>query len=148
MRISAKGRYGLAAMIVIAQGDFDGNYVPVIVISEKLGLSKIYLEQVFSLLKRAGLVSSVKGAQGGYRLAKSPDTMSAYEILASLEQILFESTESSVEEQAPFIEQVMQTFVFDVLDVTVKEKMEQITLSQLVTESNKFKDKSNFMFFI
>ncbi|MEG0310467.1 MAG: Rrf2 family transcriptional regulator [Eubacterium sp.] len=148
MRISAKGRYGLAAMIVIAQGDFDGNYVPVIVISEKLGLSKIYLEQVFSLLKRAGLVSSVKGAQGGYRLAKSPDTMSAYEILASLEQILFESTESSVEEQAPFIEQVMQTFVFDVLDATVKEKMEQITLSQLVTESNKFKDKSNFMFFI
>ncbi|MEF9918821.1 MAG: Rrf2 family transcriptional regulator [Eubacterium sp.] len=148
MRISAKGRYGLAAMIVIAQGDFDGNYVPVIVISEKLGLSKIYLEQVFSLLKRAGLVSSVKGAQGGYRLAKSPDTMSAYEILASLEQILFESTESSVEEQAPFIEQVMQTFVFDVLDATVKEKMEQITLSQLVAESNKFKDKSNFMFFI
>lgn len=148
MRISAKGRYGLAAMIVIAQGDFDGNYVPVIVISEKLGLSKIYLEQVFSLLKRAGLVSSVKGAQGGYRLAKSPDTMSAYEILASLEQILFESTESSVEEQAPFIEQVMQTFVFDVLDATVKEKMEQITLSQLVTEANKFKDKSNFMFFI
>ncbi|MEG0812145.1 MAG: Rrf2 family transcriptional regulator [Eubacterium sp.] len=148
MRISAKGRYGLAAMIVIAQGDFDGNYVPVIVISEKLGLSKIYLEQVFSLLKRAGLVSSVKGAQGGYRLAKSPDTMSAYEILASLEQILFESTESSVEEQAPFIEQVMQTFVFDVLDATVKEKMEQITLSQLVAEANKFKDKSNFMFFI
>ncbi len=71
MRISAKGRYGLAAMITIALESQDNECIPVILIAEKLGLSKIYLEQVFALLKRGQLVDSVKGAQGGYRLRRA-----------------------------------------------------------------------------
>ena len=58
MRISSKCRYGMAAMISIALSDVE--CVTIISISEKLGISKIYLEQVFSLLKRAGLVNSIK----------------------------------------------------------------------------------------
>lgn len=148
MRISAKGRYGMAAMIAIAQGDFEGDYVPVIMIAEKLGLSKIYLEQVFSLLKRAGLVSSIKGAQGGYRLTREPDQINAYEILTALEQILFETTEISVEEASPAIEHAMQKSVFSQLDKTVKECLEQVTLDQLVTEAGQYKGNNHFMFFI
>ncbi len=67
MKVSAKGRYGLAAMISISQSYTAKEYITVSSIAEKLGISKIYLEQVFSQLKRAGLVSSVKGAQRGYR---------------------------------------------------------------------------------
>ena len=68
MRISAKGRYALAAAISMARQYGTGEHITAISISEKLGISKIYLEQVFSLLKRAGLVNTVKGAQGGYAL--------------------------------------------------------------------------------
>ncbi|MEI6102174.1 MAG: Rrf2 family transcriptional regulator, partial [Eubacteriales bacterium] len=70
MRISAKSRYALAAITYMAIIDNKKECVTVISISEQLGISKIYLEQVFSLLKRAKLVVSIKGAQGGYRLAK------------------------------------------------------------------------------
>lgn len=62
MKISSKGRYGLAAMICIAQNCKNNECITIIKISEILGISKIYLEQVFSLLKRAGLVNSIKGA--------------------------------------------------------------------------------------
>ena len=53
MRISAKGRYGLAAMAYLAHSYNNGAPVTIIRISEKLGISKIYLEQVFSLLRKA-----------------------------------------------------------------------------------------------
>ena len=55
MKISAKGRYGLAAMIVLARSYESSSPVTIISISEHLGISKIYLEQVFSLLKRSFL---------------------------------------------------------------------------------------------
>lgn len=75
MRISAKGRYALAAIISMAQQYNSGEHITVISISEKLGLSKIYLEQVFALLKKAEIVSSAKGAQGGYQLTRMPGQM-------------------------------------------------------------------------
>jgi Rrf2 family protein len=70
MRISSKGRYGIAAMISMAQNQSKNAYITIISIAEKLGISKIYLEQVFSLRKRAEMVHSIKGAQGGYRRAR------------------------------------------------------------------------------
>lgn len=81
MRISAKGRYGLAAMITLAQESTQDLCTQrVIVIAEKLGLSKIYLEQVFALLKRGKLVTSIKGAQGGCSLSRPAPQINAYEI--------------------------------------------------------------------
>ena len=90
MRISAKGRYGLAAMAYLAHSYNNGAPVTIIRISEKLGISKIYLEQVFSLLKRAGLVHSLKGSQGGYQLSRRPGEISAYDILSAIELGLLE----------------------------------------------------------
>ena len=87
-------------MIELSWMSREGHHVPVAILAENLGISKIYLEQIFSLLKRSGLVASVKGAQGGYHLAKPASEISVYEILKALEQILFEPTESSVDERA------------------------------------------------
>lgn len=64
MRISAKGRYGIASMIELSWMSREGHHVPVAILAENLGISKIYLEQIFSLLKRSGLVASVKGGSG------------------------------------------------------------------------------------
>ncbi|HEX2985812.1 MAG TPA: Rrf2 family transcriptional regulator [Caproiciproducens sp.] len=147
MRISSKGRYGLAAMINMAQNYASNECITIISISEKLGISKIYLEQVFSLLKRAGLVFAAKGAQGGYKLIKNPKDITAYEILHALEQSLFEKTEESVAKQALYIEEAMQTAVFAKIDDAVKATLEKVTLDDLLMELEKQKTEG-FMFYI
>ena len=148
MRISSKGRYGLAAMISMAQNYANNECITIVSISEKLGVSKIYLEQVFSLLKRAELVFAAKGAQGGYKLAKPPQTINANEILRALEQSLFEKTDESVAKQANDIEQTMQKFVFSAVDDSIASTLEKITLYDLADEVEKQKQTSGFMFYI
>lgn len=148
MRISAKGRYGLAAMINMAQNYESGEYITVISISEKLGISKIYLEQVFSLLKRGGIVTSVKGAQGGYLLTRMPRQITVYDVLSAVEQSLFESAEETVSQKAHEIDAAMKTLVFDTLDSAVKAALQKVTLYDLVGEAEKQKQGQALMFFI
>jgi len=131
LRISSKGRYGLAAMIVLG-ADYPGSEcVTVLSVAEKLGISKIYLEQVFTLLKRAELVNSVKGSQGGYRLTRPPELISAYDILRAAELSLFESTQSSVEHRANAIELAMDELVWQAADRALESALADITLAQL-----------------
>ena len=148
MRISAKGRYGLAAMVELTWLSANGKLIPVATLSDHLGISKIYLEQIFALLKRGKLVTSVKGAQGGYRLARDASEISVYDILSALEQTLFEPTESSVEEKAPTIESILNENVYEVLDQGVKDTLSKIKLSHLLDEYVSQKNKGNYMFYI
>ncbi len=113
MRLSARGRYALAATISMAGRYSTGENITVVSLSERLGISKIYLEQVFSLLKKADIVSSQKGAQGGYRLAKPPHEITALSVLAATDLSLFEEAGDTVKEQAPGIETAMRLTVFD-----------------------------------
>lgn len=84
MKVSTKGRYGLRAMIDLAL--YSGNEsVPLISIAERQDISKSYLEQVFSALRKAGLVKSIKGSQGGYVLAYEPEDITVGMILRALE---------------------------------------------------------------
>ncbi|AUS97996.1 transcriptional regulator [Clostridium thermosuccinogenes] len=148
MRISAKGRYALAAMISMAEDYNSGEYITVISISEKLGISKIYLEQVFSLLKRGGIVNSVKGAQGGYQLTQMPQKITVFDVLSAVELSLFEPAEETVPDKAPEIEAAMRMCVFDALDNAVLKALKQITLYDLLTEAEKHKKDQGYMFFI
>ena len=148
MRISTKGRYGLAAMIYLGQHAQSNSHIPLIQLADALGISKIYLEQVFSLLKRAELVRSTKGTQGGYQLAKSPKEITAYAILRAVEQLHFESAEPSVQQQAPEIEQAMQALVFDAMDKALHNALQAITLDQLVDYAREQLDPTHLMFFI
>ncbi len=86
MRISAKGRYSLAAMTYLALRYQAEKPIPLIAISESLGISKIYLEQVFTILKRTNLVISIKGPQGGYLLTKNPNEINIFEIFDCIEE--------------------------------------------------------------
>ena len=84
MRLSTKGRYGVKAMFDLALHS-SGEPVPLKLIAERQGLSEAYLEQLMAGLRRAGLVNSVRGAQGGYMIAHSPDNITIGEIIRSLE---------------------------------------------------------------
>ncbi len=71
MKISTKGRYALRLMLDLALNN-TGEYITIKSISSRQNISDKYLEQIISLLNRAGYVKSIRGAQGGYRLAKDP----------------------------------------------------------------------------
>ena len=149
MRISAKGRYALAAIVSMAQQhpQNDGS-ITLISISERLGISKIYLEQVFALLKRGELVTSVKGAQGGYQLARAPRLISALEVLCAVETTLFDKTEDTVAETSPEMETALRADVFDALDAAVAEALKQVTIEQLVLSAERHKNVNAGMFYI
>ncbi len=148
MRLSAKGRYALAATTSMAAQHNGNEYITLISISEKLSISKIYLEQVFSLLKHAGIVNSIKGSQGGYQLSKPPKQITVYDILSAIETSLFEGTEETVHDTAPDIEAALRARIFTPLDHTIEEFLKETSLYDLVSEAEKHKSDGDFMFFI
>lgn len=148
MKISSKARYGLASMIYIAKNTSQDECITIINIANSLDISKIYLEQVFSLLKRANLVTSIKGAQGGYQLARSIDSITAKDIISAIELSLFDKTDSTVLKSAIDIEKSMELLVWNKLDEDVSKRLCSITLRDLVDEAEKFDPSFNTMFYI
>lgn len=84
MKISTKGRYALRLMIDLAQNQDQGN-ISLKDISKRQNISVKYLEQIASLLTKAGLVRSIRGSQGGYSLLYSPEKYTPKDILAVVE---------------------------------------------------------------
>lgn len=84
MKLSTRGRYGLKAMYQLALQYGEGP-ISLNSIAEEQGLSESYLEQLFSTLRKEGLLKSVRGAQGGYMLAKDPKDITVGNILRILE---------------------------------------------------------------
>lgn len=71
MKISTKGRYAVRVMLDLALNN-NGECIKVKEIAARQGISEKYLEQIIAVLNKAGYVKSVRGAQGGYRIAKRP----------------------------------------------------------------------------
>ncbi|HAU84469.1 MAG TPA: AsnC family transcriptional regulator [Lachnospiraceae bacterium] len=84
MKISTKGRYGLRAVLDLAMNS-ETEAVALSSIAERQHISVSYLEQLVSKLRKAGIVNSIRGAQGGYVLAKPADEISVGDILRALE---------------------------------------------------------------
>lgn len=84
LKLSTKGKYGLKAMFELALSS-NGEPVSLKYIARKQGISDQYLEQIFSILKKAGLVKSVRGAQGGYYISKKTSEITVADVLRVLE---------------------------------------------------------------
>lgn len=84
VRLSTRGRYGLKAMIDLAMQGGD-EPVPLKAVAERQGISEHYLEQLMGSLRKAGLVVSVRGAQGGYGLGREAKRITAGDIIRALE---------------------------------------------------------------
>lgn len=72
MKISAKGRYALRLMLDLALNN-TGEYIPLKTVSERQEISVKYLEQIITILVKAGFVKGLRGSKGGYKLAKNPE---------------------------------------------------------------------------
>lgn len=84
MKLSTRGRYGVRALLELAMG-YKGGPIPINKLAERQEISAKYLEQLLIPLKAAGLVNSVRGARGGYVLARDPQKITLYDIVSVLE---------------------------------------------------------------
>lgn len=84
LRLSTKGHYGLKAMFDLAQ-NYGTDPIPLKSVAERQSLSEHYLEQLIAVLRKAGLVNSVRGAQGGYILARDPSEIKVGDVIRALE---------------------------------------------------------------
>ena len=84
MKLSTRGKYGLYAMYYLAAHAGEGP-LPLQSISTMGGVPKQYLEQLLGNLRRAGLVSTVRGAQGGYQIAAAPENVTLRDIIDAVE---------------------------------------------------------------
>ncbi|WP_439119609.1 Rrf2 family transcriptional regulator [Marivita sp.] len=85
MKLSTKGRYAMVALADIALQP-DGTLVTLGDIAQRQDISLPYLEQLFVKLRRAGLVTSVRGPGGGYRLAKAPSDIRVVDVLSAVDE--------------------------------------------------------------
>lgn len=131
MKISTKGRYGLRAMLDLAVNS-NGGHVSLFNIAERQNISVNYLEQVFSSLRKSGLVLSIKGAQGGYRLAEKPMNIKVGDILKSLEGSL--SVVSTDAENGTDMQQCITKCVWSRINESIDSVVNSITLQDLVDE--------------
>lgn len=88
MKISTRGRYGLKAVVDISFHTRTMRCVSLKAVAERQGISEKYLEQIITPLKKAGIVSSVRGAFGGYFLPSPPESITVGEVLRALEGTL------------------------------------------------------------
>ncbi len=88
MKLSSKGQYAVRALIYLAYNS-NGNFMPISLkdIAARESISVRYLEQIFFILKKAGIVRSLRGPNGGYLLNKKPSEILIGDIIASVEPI-------------------------------------------------------------
>ena len=84
MKLSTKGRYGVKAMVDLAI-HYGESPISIKSISQRQGISEYYLEQLFSALRKAKLIKSIRGAQGGYVLNKLPEEITVADIMEVFE---------------------------------------------------------------
>lgn len=133
MKISTKGRYGLRAFIDLAEY---GKTEPVSIgsISERQDISERYLEQLMAKLKKAGLVKSVRGAGGGYVLAKDASNTSVGDVLRALEGSLEPVSCAAFhpEETCMVKESCVTKYVWQKINESVAEAVDNIMIDTLV----------------
>jgi Rrf2 family protein len=148
LRISARGRYALAALIEIARQTRTGKVVSVVSISDRLGISKIFLEQTVALLKRSGVLQSIKGARGGYQLAKDARAITVLDVLQAIENTLFEKSDETVSETSPATEAALKEKVFRPLDSVIENALALVTVQDLLDYADEQTTEQSFMLYI
>ncbi len=139
MKFSKKSRYGLIALIDLT---VNSKYEQVALnsIADRNNISPQYLEQVFASLRRAGIVKSVKGSQGGYLLGRNADKISVAKILEALEgDYHIEREVSSENDDYLEISETVQELIVDKVNEAMDNILRNLTLADL--EQNYLDDK-------
>ncbi len=143
MKLSTKGRYGLKAMFDLAlyYGD---QPISLSNIADRRNISLSYLEQLISQLKKAGVVKSIRGAQGGYILSEEPIKITVGQVLRALEQLAPVDcvTEDFDCDSSEFC--VTRVVYQKILD-SILETVDNITLQDMIDDYHNKRDKHSIV---
>lgn len=144
VKLSTRGRYGLRALIDLAMNS-ENEAVSINSIAARQNISESYLEQLVAKMKKAGLVKSLRGAGGGYRLAKAAEDISVGDILRTLEGNLdaVECPGLKEESGCQGADLCVTKYVWQRINDSIAEAVDDIKLSQLIEESKKVKSQHN-----
>ncbi len=137
MKLSTKGRYGLRAIIDLALNSENGNAVCIQSISERQNISESYLEQLVRKLRTEGLVKSVRGAGGGYELARPAEKISVGDVLRALEGSIEAVSCGDDEGCCDQADLCVTRLVWDRVNKAIEGAVDTVTIAQLVEESRK-----------
>jgi Rrf2 family protein len=139
MKVSTRGRYALRLMLDLAQDD--NQYVTIKSIAERQEISGKYLEQIISILSRAGFVKSIRGSQGGYKLARPAAEYTVGMILRLIEGSLVPVACMEDEpNQCPRSDKCATLDIWKQLDEAISGVIDHVTLADLA-EKQKQKSK-------
>ncbi|GAX90322.1 cysteine metabolism transcriptional regulator CymR [Effusibacillus lacus] len=135
MKLSTKGRYGVTLMVDLAMYQGEGP-ISLKSIAEREDLSEHYLEQLIAPLRNAGLVRSIRGAYGGYVLAKSPQEITIGDIVRVLEGPI-----TVVEDPEDDL-----NYIWEQVREAINKVLDSVTLADVAERKKSGGD--NFMFYI
>lgn len=134
MKLSTKGKYALYAMYYLAQHSDEGPQ-PLCRIAEVV-LPETYLEQLLSTLRKAGLVRTVRGAQGGYLLAKPPGEITVGDIIDATEGPVSMAECVDNEESCAHCGQCKTRRVWEYLGKNINALLQSISLQDMLEKEN------------
>jgi Rrf2 family protein len=121
--VTSKSRYAVVALAELARsGDTP---VPIGQIAERRGMPVQFLEQLFSTLRRAGILTSHRGAKGGYTLARAPEEITVLEVVQALDGVVGEEGKEAGGIWADGVEALRETFRSNTIaDIAARESQE------------------------
>ncbi|MYM57625.1 Fe-S cluster assembly transcriptional regulator IscR [Vibrio sp. OCN044] len=134
MRLTSKGRYAVTAMLDVALHS-QQNPVPLADISERQGISLSYLEQLFSKLRKAGLVASVRGPGGGYRLGTDANTIAIGTVIAAVDESV-DATKCHGRGDCQGGTRCLTHTLWHDLSSRISDFLNNITLGELMTDND------------
>jgi len=148
MKFSTKSKYGLKAMIDLSYVSKD-ELVSIKVIAERQSIPDSYLEQLFSTLRKSGLIKSVKGPYGGYKLASPADEITVAAIVRALDGELTVLTDK---DNVTFKEDSLGYFinkeVWEKVDEQVQHLLNDLSLEDMKQGYDKLTNKESYMYYI
>lgn len=142
MKLSTKGRYGVKAMVELAirYGD---SPVSIKTIAEKHNISEYYLEQLFANLRKANLLKSIRGAQGGYVLGRHPKDITVTDIIKTLEGPI-EIASCLDRDECDSMNVCPTRLLWEKLKKSIDDVTDSITLQDMVDDyNNMIKNRSD-----
>ena len=130
MRLTAKGRYAVTAMLDLAL-HHDQGPVTLADIATRQGISLSYLEQLFSQLRKQGLVDSTRGPGGGYRLGHEPDAIVVSDVIGAVDENM-DSTRCHGKENCQDDERCLTHDLWTDLSDQIHQFLSGVDLAQLV----------------
>ena len=141
MKLSTRGKYGLYAMYYLAVHAGEGPQTLQNI--STVGVPKQYLEQILGSLRRGGLLSTVRGAQGGYQIAHDPSQITLRDIIDAVEGPIELSECTSAEHTCQRSGTCPVRWVWQQVTDSINHELEKIKLSDMLTSSCESEEKKH-----